>query len=211
MHIYLLRNLVNGKCYVGQTCRPVEVRFSDHRKSAGYVKSRHRYVIARAIHNYGWDNFECSVIEECPSQFVMDERERYWISHYNSVFPNGYNADIGGKGKGRVSENTKCKIGSAHRGKHVSSETRARISKSKTGVSIPKTEEHKKKIGAANSGENSGSAKLTWELVRVIRSRYQAGGVKQKDLANEFGVTQCVISLIVRNLIWVEQVCEVDS
>jgi predicted XRE-type DNA-binding protein len=43
------------------------------------------------------------------------------------------------------------------------------------------------------------NAKLTAEQVVAIRQRYDAGGVKQKQLAAEFGVTQRVISLVTRH------------
>jgi DNA-binding MarR family transcriptional regulator len=43
------------------------------------------------------------------------------------------------------------------------------------------------------------NAKLTPAQVRTIRARYVRGGVRQVDLAAEFGVTQRVISLIIRH------------
>jgi antitoxin component HigA of HigAB toxin-antitoxin module len=42
------------------------------------------------------------------------------------------------------------------------------------------------------------NAKLTPEQVNAIRDRYDAGAVRQVDLAQEFGVSQRVISLITR-------------
>lgn len=45
----------------------------------------------------GFDNFTFEVIEKC-SNNVLDDRERYWISFYNTI-KNGYNEALGGKGK----------------------------------------------------------------------------------------------------------------
>ena len=42
------------------------------------------------------------------------------------------------------------------------------------------------------------NAKLTLEQVKEIRTRYSAGGVGQISLSKEFGVSQRVISLVVR-------------
>lgn len=53
-----------------------------------------------------------------------------------------------------------------------------------------------------NRGVNHGMAKLTMEQVQEIRERYAAGGVKQSDLAAEFGVLQQQISRIVRRTSW---------
>lgn len=47
-------------------------------------------------------------------------------------------------------------------------------------------------------GENSGSAKLTNTQASEIRKLYAAGGVSQQHIANTYGVTQMVISHIVR-------------
>jgi hypothetical protein len=45
-------------------------------------------------------------------------------------------------------------------------------------------------------------SKLTPEQVIEIRRRHAAGGVKQKDLALEFGVSKVAIHNIVRRLYW---------
>lgn len=54
------------------------------------------------------------------------------------------------------------------------------------------------------SGENNGSAKLTWEQVREIRQRYVRGQITQKQLAYEYGVDQGVISAIILYKNWKE-------
>lgn len=54
----------------------------------------------------------------------------------------------------------------------------------------------------ARSGENHHAAKLTVEDVKEIRARYADGNCTQKQLANVYGVTQCVISCIVRGKNW---------
>jgi DNA-binding MarR family transcriptional regulator len=42
------------------------------------------------------------------------------------------------------------------------------------------------------------NAKLTPEQVATIRETYDAGGVRQVDLAKQYGVSQRAISLVVR-------------
>jgi len=51
-------------------------------------------VIKRAIHKYGKENFIIEEIEKC-NQELLNEREKYWISFYNS-YENGYNSTLGG-------------------------------------------------------------------------------------------------------------------
>lgn len=50
-------------------------------------------------------------------------------------------------------------------------------------------------------GENNHFAKLTEAEVRTIRVRY-SNGERQVDLADEFGVAQPMISLLVRRKTW---------
>lgn len=51
-------------------------------------------------------------------------------------------------------------------------------------------------------GETSPLAKLSAEQVDAIRYRYTAGGILQRELAEEYGVTQTTISKIVRGVRW---------
>lgn len=52
------------------------------------------------------------------------------------------------------------------------------------------------------SGTRNNQAKLTDEKVANIRSRYRAGGIFQRELAAEFGVTQTMVGRIVRGDAW---------
>jgi hypothetical protein len=51
-------------------------------------------------------------------------------------------------------------------------------------------------------GERNGQAKLTMPHVRAIREAYRAGGLSQRALAAQYGVTQRVIWGIVNNRAW---------
>jgi len=54
----------------------------------------------------------------------------------------------------------------------------------------------------SNKGEAAGRAKLSNEQVVEIRQRYAEGDVSQQFLANQFGISQWVVSAIVRRMIW---------
>ena len=51
-------------------------------------------------------------------------------------------------------------------------------------------------------GESNGSAKLTDDDVRAIRARYAAGGILQRHLADEFGVSRETVIGILHNKTW---------
>ena len=53
-----------------------------------------QYPIHLAIHKHGKENFYYEVLESNVENY--DEREKYWISYYNSISPNGYNILAGG-------------------------------------------------------------------------------------------------------------------
>lgn len=59
------------------------------------------------------------------------------------------------------------------------------------------------RVGANKPGEGNGNAHLSDELVAQIRQRYGGGGIRQVDLAVEFGVGQSTISRVVRRSSWV--------
>ena len=103
MIIYLSRNLINGKCYVGQTRNSLNSRVYRHKHTA-LNSSKPRSALHHAIHKYGLDAFEWSVLSECDSLDALDTSERAWITQLNSLAPNGYNLTVGGKAGGLRSD-----------------------------------------------------------------------------------------------------------
>ena len=55
---------------------------------------------------------------------------------------------------------------------------------------------------AKQKGSSHGLAKLTEADVLDIRARYAAGGVTQRELAEEYGVNQSLVSYIKNKQIW---------
>lgn len=84
--IYRIKNLVNGKVYVGQSVR-IKKRFKEHI----YNKKR-ASVIHKAIQKYGYENFDFKILEIVEKSEDLSNRELYYIAKYNSsVHSNGYN------------------------------------------------------------------------------------------------------------------------
>lgn len=82
--IYKIENILNGKIYIGQSVR-IERRFQEH-----IMKSHNSQKIDKAINEYGIENFQFSVVEEC-SKEDLNTREDYWIQYYQCIYPKGYN------------------------------------------------------------------------------------------------------------------------
>lgn len=93
-HIYKITNTINNKVYIGQTIKPLQKRFSQHKNN--YNKPYFsQLALYQAFKKYGLDNFTFEEIEQVP-QDQLDEREKYWISYYDS-YNTGYNSTLGGR------------------------------------------------------------------------------------------------------------------
>lgn len=88
-YIYKITNLINNKIYIGQTNNPNR-RWREHCDSnSKCIKLRN------AIKKYGSENFVFEIIEGPIANY--NEREKYWITQYNSI-NEGYNIAEGGQG-----------------------------------------------------------------------------------------------------------------
>lgn len=101
MVIYKITNLINEKIYIGQTTKTIEQRFKEHCKTTSGCRA-----LKNAIKKYGSNNFSIEIIENCNSLDELNIREEYWIKHYNSLVPRGYNLQSGG-GNHTVTEETR--------------------------------------------------------------------------------------------------------
>lgn len=105
--IYLITNTDNGKKYVGQAVshilnhgryRPYGsyCRFNCHVSEALSTKPNQSHFLNNAIRKYGKEKFVVNLLECCEIH-DSDAREIFYISHYNTLFPNGYNLKNGGQ------------------------------------------------------------------------------------------------------------------
>lgn len=68
----------------------------------------------------------------------------------------------------------------------------------------PRGDDHytRRRPDLVRRGEKSANSKVTAEQVMTMRSEYQRGGVKQKDLAVKYGISKQQASLILRGDSW---------
>jgi group I intron endonuclease len=138
MIIYITKNLINGKKYIGK----------DSHNDPNYLGSG--ALLLEDIKTYGKENFKKEILEQCTKE-NLGEREEYWIDYFNAVklknFYNirsqtsgWYNKDLN---RDKYNYVTK-KIGDGNRGKIVTQETKDKISNN---------QERKDKLRAANIGK----------------------------------------------------------
>jgi len=100
--IYLIKNLISNKVYIGQST-DIKRRYSEHLRASFpeiYIQKNKRdnnTPIHLAINKYGKENFELVILEECDRENLND-KEIYWINYYCSNDKNkGYNISSGGQ------------------------------------------------------------------------------------------------------------------
>ena len=87
--IYIIKNDINDKVYIGQSIN-TEERFKSHCKV-----NNDNSLIDIAIQRYGKEHFWYEIIESQIEDY--NEKEKYYIKFYNSKTPNGYNILEGGE------------------------------------------------------------------------------------------------------------------
>lgn len=92
--IYIIRNTVNDKVYIGQTTMTVHARFMTHLRPSTYKKLG-TYKIYNAMNKYGTENFYYEVLEENVPINELDKKEIAYIKKFDSFY-NGYNSTPGG-------------------------------------------------------------------------------------------------------------------
>ena len=85
--IYKITHKYNGKSYIGQSIH-IEERWKEHLRGKG-SQSLHE-----DFQKYGIHYFKFEILELC-SQDRLNEREKYWISFYDT-YNHGYNLNDGG-------------------------------------------------------------------------------------------------------------------
>ena len=169
--IYLIRNKVNGKMYIGQTIekKGFKGRYKQSGKGIERVYNHHKYNkdnnrscnkhLLCSIDKYGFEAFEVDEeFDVAYSKEELDKLESLYIDIYQTRNRDyGYN-DKGGGANGKHSEETKQKIGNSKKVENLSEETRKRLSLAKQGELNPNygktlSEKTRQKISKENTGK----------------------------------------------------------
>ena len=189
MQIYKITNLITGMSYIGKDQSDNEyymgsgiLLWNSYRKRFNRndlncdKKTHHKWVYEQnKILNY----YEKTILHICDDKGELCELEKYYISKYNTVRPNGYNIADGGEGgclisgytdeekdklKKKISETTKIAMSKPEvREKFLlavqnkNDEWKSHISNSLTGrKGTPLSDEAKKKLSEIKTGNKYG-------------------------------------------------------
>lgn len=136
----------NSKRYIGITCQDTKKRWGN-----GNNYSKQTY-FSNAIKKFGWNNIKHEILYTALTKEEAEQKERELIAFYNSADRKyGYNIDLGGKSKGRCSEETRKKISEIRKGKKPSEHMLQRAKEVNTGKIC--SEETRRKISLAQIGK----------------------------------------------------------
>lgn len=92
--VYIIKNKITGKAYIGQTVNSVSRRFKAHKLAGSSCTA-----LKNAIKKYDKDNFVVEELFIAFSKNELDRVEKLLIEKFGTFVPNGYNLTIGGQGK----------------------------------------------------------------------------------------------------------------
>lgn len=160
--IYLITNNITGKQYVGQSLG-IKKRFSRHKRAARLKLKREAFYLHNSIAKHGVENFKFDVLIYANDPDYLNIMEQKFIQAYDTLSPNGYNLDSGGKVDRKASEKSKAKRRGKpawNKGVPATEEQKLRQSIAMMGKPSPqkgkpRTEQEKAKQSAAMKGRTA--------------------------------------------------------
>ena len=111
----------SGKSYIGQTIRPFNERWRQHKNSALVQPDGGCRLLNRAINHYGPNNITYEILFETEDEFLNNlEMEMIWL--YNTLSPNGYNLKTGGNFNPEYSDESRLKMSESQKLLYVNDE-----------------------------------------------------------------------------------------
>ena len=144
--IYILKNTINGKTYVGQAiCLSnkgfIHGRFGRWKTHLREAKQATEgcWALNNSINKHGSENFTVRLLKTCLRE-DMNRWEQHYIKKYDSMYPNGYNIRSGGS-NGKHCDASREKM------------RQKKLGKNNHNYGKPRTEEARKNISEAKKGE----------------------------------------------------------
>ena len=164
--IYVFTNTKTGQRYVGQTWR-IKKRLKEHATGRGYAR-----LLKAAIEKFGMDSFTVKVMYHSTKQADLNKVERLFIQMFSTQTPYGYNIAAGGNNKGKHSEETKRLIGSYHKYKVMSEETRKKLSEALKGKKLEPARIEKLKITIAKNNEEKDRSVYFYDCITHVQNSH---------------------------------------
>lgn len=186
--IYQIKNIVNGKRYIGQAF-DVRVRWNNHKSTLfrGVHSNTH---LQNSYNKYGIDSFKFTVLEYVGCSDSIDDlkeklkvREQYYMDKYD--WDSLYNMcpSAGSPLGKKVSEETKLKLSKAHTGKRLTLEHRNKISLIHRGKKVS--------VSTRNKIAKSKKGKKRSPEVRAKISKSKKGKKVSRETKKKLSILKC--------------------
>lgn len=218
--VYAIKNIRNGRIYIGSTARTISVRWSEHKKELR-KGCHHSVFLQRSWDRHGEEAFVFFVLEVVEDYGALLAREQHWIDHLKAankrfgfnMSPSaescaGYRHSLAARRKmaaakigRRASEKTRAKMSVSHTGRTLADETRTKISQALAGrkrrPSSPESNAKRSKslIGRGTSDETRARISAAKSTVYVVDGR----SMSVADAAKICGVSAGAIHHRIRN------------
>jgi len=129
--IYLIRNLINGKVYIGKS-KNIYYRLKDHITRLNTKNKNENLHLTNSWHKYGKENFAYVVLEyfEELDEKLLSEKELYYMQKYDSLNRNkGYNLRYDSSTGLVVSKETRKRMSESQIKRYLDPKEREKISK----------------------------------------------------------------------------------
>ena len=219
--IYCFTNNINNKKYIGQTINPYE-RYNNHKSSYKNKNSKeYNSLLHQAFRKYGFNNFSYEVlVKDIDNIDLLNNLEIYYIKHFNTKVPNGYNIEDGGKNskKPKTIEHRKKEIwGQAKLTEAEVIELRKAYLNKESPTKIY-NEKYKNKLhynsflniwtGKRYSlimpevFQKGRHTKLTEKIVKQIREEREKTNLSYDKLAKKYQISKSTVSDIIKRRTW---------
>lgn len=182
--VYLHRNKLNGKVYVGITSKSPKRRWKN---GNGYCDQS---LFWNAIKKYGWESFDHEILYENLTQMEAESLEQQLIAKYRSNDREyGYNLANGGRvNRGyTLSDVTKQRLSTSHIGKTA-------WNKGLSGYTVPKAQGKKRSEEACRKMSDNRPKKAV--LQYALSGEFIAEYVSMKDAGRQTGISDGSISAV---------------
>jgi len=179
--IYEIRNIKNGKFYIGSS-KSIYKRWVQHKRELK-KGTHHNAYLQRSYKVHGEGSYNYSIIEECSEDNLFEVEQRHLDKHH------------GKKECYNLSENADrppAMCGRDHPmwGKAHSEEAKKKMSEARKGENSPmwgkpRSEETRKKISEANKGKHAGENSPMWGKPKSEETRKKISEAKKGKQAGE--------------------------